>query len=100
MDLKTAVQGCLQSIDQELGKLPILVKAFASGEGLSQTLMRAGLVKDAQYLPLFTSGFSQADEHLDFVLVGKGKERVDTKVNGIPLPPPMSCPATALTMPR
>lgn len=75
----------LQSTGTSLAALPIVAKAFASGEGLAHVLTKAGIAKQADshhVLSRFTCGFSQADDMFDFVLVGKGKDRADHKVIG------------------
>lgn len=82
MDLKAKVQEYLQSVEPDLGHLPVIIKAFANGDGLARLLVRAGIIKNDTGLSLFTSGFSQADDLFDFVLVGKGKDRADQKITG------------------
>ncbi|KAK4155868.1 hypothetical protein C8A00DRAFT_31311 [Chaetomidium leptoderma] len=85
VDLKAAVQQYLKSVDPRLAVLPIMARAFASGEGLATLLVKAGLAKSGdgqQIVSRFTSGFSQADEMFDYVLVGKGKDRADHKLMG------------------
>ena len=75
----------LQSIDGALAGLPVVVKAFASGEGLAYILSKAGIIKQGEaqdVVSRFTRGFSQADDLFDFVLVGKGKDRADHKLMG------------------
>lgn len=89
VDLREAVRQHLQSIDGALAGLPIVVKAFASGDGLAYILSKAGIIKqgDAQdVVSRFTRGFSQADDMFEFVLVGKGKDRADHKLMGMPPP--------------
>lgn len=83
IDLRAAVRHYLQSIDGGLAGLPIMVKAFASGEGLAYLLSKAGIAAQGQsqeVVSRFTRGFSQADDMFDFVLVGKGKDRADHKL--------------------
>ncbi|KAK1834233.1 hypothetical protein QBC39DRAFT_399304 [Podospora conica] len=84
VDLRAAVRQHLKSIDDgTLAGLPIVVKAFASGDGLAYILSKAGIIRqgDAQdVVSRFTRGFSQADDMFDFVLVGKGKDRADHKL--------------------
>lgn len=75
----------LKSVDPDLAALPVMAKAFASGEGLAHLMSKVGIVKPKeaqQFLLRFTCGFSQADDMFDFVLVGKGKDRADDKVMG------------------
>jgi hypothetical protein len=89
VDLKGAVQHYLKSVDAGLAGLPIVAKAFASGEGLATLLVKAGVATRGdshQVLSRFTRGFSQADM-FDFVLVGKGKDRADHKLMGMALVP-------------
>jgi hypothetical protein len=89
VDLKGAVQHYLKSVDSGLAGLPIVAKAFASGEGLATLLVKAGVATRGdshQVLSRFTRGFSQADM-FDFVLVGKGKDRADHKLMGMALVP-------------
>ncbi|KAK4448364.1 hypothetical protein QBC34DRAFT_381271 [Podospora aff. communis PSN243] len=83
VDLRAAVRQHLQSIGGGLAGLPIMVKAFASGEGLAYLLSKAGIASQGQsqeVVSRFTRGFSQADDMFDFVLVGKGKDRADHKL--------------------
>ncbi|KAK0643759.1 hypothetical protein B0T16DRAFT_459868 [Cercophora newfieldiana] len=83
IDLRAAVRQHLQSIGGGLSGLPIMVKAFASGEGLAYLLSKAGIASQGQsqeVVSRFTRGFSQADDMFDFVLVGKGKDRADHKL--------------------
>ncbi len=73
------------SVDPSSAGLPVLVRAFASGEGLPYLLAKAGITKQADshdVLSSFTRSFSQADDMFDFVLVGKGKDRADHKLMG------------------
>jgi hypothetical protein len=68
-----------------LAGLPIVAKAFASGEGLATLLVKAGITTRGdshQVLSRFTWGFSQADM-VDFVLVARGKDRADHKLMGM-----------------
>ncbi|KAK4032531.1 hypothetical protein C8A01DRAFT_41030 [Parachaetomium inaequale] len=85
VDLKTAVQQYLKSVHPRLAGLPIMARAFASGDGLATLMVKAGIAKTGdsqQAMSRFTCGFSQADEMFDFVLVGKGKDRADVKLTG------------------
>jgi hypothetical protein len=85
VDLKAAVQQYLKSVDPRLAGLPIMARAFASGEGLATLMVKAGIAKPGdsqQVMTCFTCGFSQADDMFDFVLVGKGKDRADVKLTG------------------
>ncbi|RYP82292.1 hypothetical protein DL770_005630 [Monosporascus sp. CRB-9-2] len=80
--LRSAVKKWWKAENPSLGDIPVVVKAFANGDGLAQLLLRAGMVKRDNALASFASSFSQADEMFDFVLVGKGKDRADHKITG------------------
>jgi hypothetical protein len=68
----------------ELPGLPIIVKAFANADGLSQVLVKHKITKSPDMLWDFVKGFSQACETFDFVLVGSGKDRADEKIKREP----------------
>ncbi|KAK5661101.1 hypothetical protein OQA88_10991 [Cercophora sp. LCS_1] len=83
IDLRAAIRQHLQSVGGGLAGLPVVAKAFASGDGLAHLLTKAGLAKPAEspdVVSFFSRGFSQADDLFDFVLVGKGKDRADHKL--------------------
>ncbi|RDW68759.1 uncharacterized protein DSM5745_08519 [Aspergillus mulundensis] len=82
LDLRTAVQEYLKKEQPELAGLPIVVKAFANYDGLSQLLVKMKLLKNLLWLNGFAKGFSQAFDTCDFVLVGAGKDRADEKIKG------------------
>lgn len=82
IDLETAVKEHLKSSHPELSNLPIMIKAFANADGLSQVLAKAKITKSPRSLDSFVKGFSQARDASDFVLVGSGKDRADEKVKG------------------
>lgn len=80
------MQDYLKTVDSDIAALPIVARAFASGDGLATALTKAGVTGsgDAQRVVFrFTSGFSQANDMFDFVLVGKGKDRADHKLMGL-----------------
>jgi hypothetical protein len=74
-------------VDLTLAGVPVVARAFASADGLAILLAKAGVARgreDApQILSRFASGFSQADDMFDFVLVDKGKDRADCKITGL-----------------
>jgi hypothetical protein len=81
--LSIAVQEYLQSLDPPVVNVPVMGRAFASGEGLVTLFAKSGMAKPGdsqQVVSRFTTGFSQVDDMFDFVLVGKGKDRADYKV--------------------
>lgn len=65
-----------------LANLPIHVKAFANAEGLAHLLVRMGIARETRVLSEFAKEFSQAWDMADFVLLGRGKDIADKKING------------------
>jgi hypothetical protein len=84
LDLRDSVQKYLKQLRPtgELSRLPIIIKAFANSEGLSQLLMRTKIIEPPFSLGDFAKGFSQAFDTSDFILVGSGKDRADGKIKG------------------
>ncbi|RAH80827.1 hypothetical protein BO86DRAFT_340745 [Aspergillus japonicus CBS 114.51] len=83
LDLEEVVREYLKKCYPNFEKLPIMIKAFANLDGLSQFLSKAKLIKSPMALTTFAKGFSQASHISDFVLVGSGKDRADEKIRGI-----------------
>lgn len=81
-DLKAALRKYLITVSANFVAMPIMLRAYASLDGLSTALKRAGMIAEAGNLPLFARGFSQADALFDFVFVGSGKESADHKIKG------------------
>ncbi|EFX05878.1 ccch zinc finger DNA-binding protein [Grosmannia clavigera kw1407] len=83
-DLREAVrQHLLMMYGEQAAGLPVIAKAFASGHGRINVLERTTGMKryDAQKTFLnFMAGFSQTEELFDFVVVDRGKERADRKL--------------------
>lgn len=52
--------------------------------GLTESLRRAGVVKDVTLLADFIAGFNQAKATFDFVDVGTTKGAVSAKLKGMP----------------
>jgi hypothetical protein len=82
LDLRVSIKAYLEQTMPGLSGLPIIVKAFANADGLSQVLVKSGIIKSPDMLWDFVKWFSQACETFDFVLVGSGKDRADEKIKG------------------
>ena len=54
----------------------------ANLSGLARAMMRDGRIEDVSVLKEFALGFTQAKASFDFVDVGYGKERADSKIRG------------------
>lgn len=88
MDLRSAVQGYLREHKPALADMPIMIRAFANVDGLSQVLARSKVIKSPDALWGFVKGFSQSAGLVDFGLLGSGKDRADEKIKGKSKPPP------------
>lgn len=82
LNFRESVRGYLKKEQPHLSSLPIVVKAFANGDGLSKLLAKDNIIKPPLSLIDFAKGFSQAYDTCDFVLVGSGKDRADVKIKG------------------
>lgn len=60
----------------------IIVKICANLSGLSQALKRDGAIDNPLDLRQFSLGFNQAKASFDYLDVGRGKERADSKLKG------------------
>jgi len=63
-------------------EVEIMAKIVANLSGLARAMRRDGSVEDESYVRDFFLGFSQAKATFDFVDVGYGKERADSKIKG------------------
>ncbi len=60
-----------------------MAKVCANISGLSKAMCRDGSLDSPDDLKEFTLGFTQGKASFDFVDVGHGKERADSKIKGI-----------------
>ncbi|ROT42488.1 hypothetical protein SODALDRAFT_374815 [Sodiomyces alkalinus F11] len=58
----------------------VIAKVYANLNGLSRAMQRHGVVEKDSDFKDFTLGFTQAKASFDFVDVGQGKERADSKI--------------------
>ncbi|KAJ8064702.1 hypothetical protein OCU04_007022 [Sclerotinia nivalis] len=61
-------------------EIEIMAKVCANYSGLSKALMRDGTLESLEKFKDFTLGFTQGKAHFDFIDVGYGKERADSKI--------------------
>jgi hypothetical protein len=61
-----------------------MAKVCANVIGLSKAMRRDGCVENPDDLRDFTLGFTASKASFDFVDVGHGKERADSKIKGMP----------------
>lgn len=64
------------------GEVEVIAKVVANLGGLAKAMRKDGCLTNESTLKDFTLGFSQGMASFDFVDVGHGKERTDTKIKG------------------
>jgi hypothetical protein len=70
-----------------------MAKVCTNVAGLSKALLRDESIDSPDVFKDFTIGFTQGKASFEFVDVGHGKERADSKIRGIPIYPKKSPPA-------
>ncbi|KAK8078802.1 hypothetical protein PG994_002609 [Apiospora phragmitis] len=78
--LLAAVQSHVKETLGFPSEVNIVVRAFANMTGLGETLRRGGTPCDVGHLRAFANGFNIRQPLFDFVDVGSGKERADSKM--------------------
>ncbi|KAF5018267.1 hypothetical protein F66182_9770 [Fusarium sp. NRRL 66182] len=68
---------------ERTGSLEIVCRVVANVAGLGKALCRDGTLEDPGVFKEFTLGFTRAKASFDFIDVGYGKERADSKIRGI-----------------
>ncbi|KFY25675.1 hypothetical protein V491_01649 [Pseudogymnoascus sp. VKM F-3775] len=58
----------------------VIAKIFANVSGLAKAMKRVGVLDNPEDLREFTLGFTQGKASFDFIDVGHGKERADSKI--------------------
>jgi hypothetical protein len=61
----------------------VIAKVCANVAGLGKAMKRDGCLENPEDLRDFTLGFTQGKASFDFVDVGHGKERADSKIKGL-----------------
>jgi hypothetical protein len=61
----------------------VIAKVCANVSGLGKAMKRDGCLENPEDLRDFTLGFTQGKASFDFVDVGHGKERADSKIKGL-----------------
>lgn len=67
--------------------IEVSAKVVANQGGLARAMARDGVLTNPNDLKEFTLGFTQAKASFDFIDVGYGKERADSKLRGEPSMP-------------
>jgi hypothetical protein len=73
----------LQHCSDLTDEIEIIAKVCANITGLSKAMRRDGSLENPDDLRDFALGFTQGKASFDFVDVGHGKERADSKIKGI-----------------
>ena len=82
-ELYAGIVDYLKSINVNANGLEIVVRAYASFSGLQVACTKKGLLRFDGHIRNFAQGFTQRRGLFDFVDVGPGKERADTKIKGL-----------------
>ncbi|KFA81901.1 hypothetical protein S40288_01676 [Stachybotrys chartarum IBT 40288] len=84
---KAAAYALRSAIYEQCGSraddVEVVARVVANLQGLSRAMQRDGCIDNVSELKDFTLGFTQAKASFDFVDVGYGKERADSKIKGI-----------------
>ena len=65
-----------------MDEIEIMAKVCTNISGLSKALLRDGCIDNMDTFKDFTIGFTQGKASFEFVDVGHGKERADSKIRG------------------
>ena len=74
----SVIENCSELTDE----MEVIAKVCANAAGLSKAMHRDGMLENLNDLREFTLGFTQGKASFDFVDVGHGKERADSKIKG------------------
>lgn len=81
--LRAAIASLAENIIRDLpSNIEVVATVYANLNGLTGAMRRAGWVDGADVLKEFTLGFTQTKASFDFIDVGYGKERADSKLRG------------------
>ncbi|KAH7155021.1 hypothetical protein B0J13DRAFT_521187 [Dactylonectria estremocensis] len=72
-----------EHVGDRADELEIVARVFANVSGLGKAMLRDGCLDNSADFKEFTLGFTQAKASFDFIDVGYGKERADSKIKGI-----------------
>jgi hypothetical protein len=72
----------LEHCSELTDEIEIMAKVCANITGLSKAMRRDGSLETPDDLRDFTLGFTQGKASFDFIDVGHGKERADSKIKG------------------
>lgn len=74
----------LKECHEFAGEIEVIVKYIANLQGLTYITRASNTVASDAVVKAFTLGFTQCLASFDFIDVGQGKERADTKIKGEP----------------
>lgn len=81
--LKNAIMDCIRN---EYKNVPldsrVVCRIYANVRGLARVLVRKGTIPHVSVFEEFMCGFTQSPSLFDFIDVGPGKDRADTKIIG------------------
>jgi hypothetical protein len=72
----------LEQCSELTDEIEIMAKVCTNISGLSKALLRDGSIESVDIFKDFTIGFTQGKASFEFIDVGHGKERADSKIRG------------------
>jgi hypothetical protein len=72
----------LEQCSELTDEIEIMAKVCTNISGLSKALLRDGSIESVDTFKDFTIGFTQGKASFEFIDVGHGKERADSKIRG------------------
>lgn len=72
------LDNCSELKDQ----IEIVAKICANVNGLATVMQKGGIIDDPNHMRDFSLGFTQGKASFDYIDVGYGKERADSKLKG------------------
>jgi len=74
----SVLEHCSDLTDQ----IEIIANVYANQYGLANAMLRDGSLEDMEDLKEFAVGFTQGKASFNYIDVGHGKERADSKIKG------------------
>jgi hypothetical protein len=65
------------------GEVEVIANVYANQHGLANAMLRDGCLEDLESFRGFVVGFTQGKASFNFIDVGHGKERADSKIKGM-----------------
>lgn len=73
----------MEHCESDILHLEVIANVYANLDGLAYAMMRDGTMESVEHLKNFAVGFTQGKASFNFIDVGHGKERADSKIRGM-----------------